>query len=52
VLKNISVLRQAGLFCALIFRLKSWLKQQLQYDLWQAEQHRSEFHVKQLVAVM
>ena len=28
---------------------ESWLKQQLQYDLWQAEQHRSEFHVRSLV---
>lgn len=29
---------------------ESWLKQQLQYDLWQAEQHRSELHVTQLSA--
>jgi addiction module HigA family antidote len=31
---------------------ESWLKQQLQYDLWQAEQHRSEFHVRSLVALV
>jgi addiction module HigA family antidote len=31
---------------------ESWLKQQLQYDLWQAEQHRSEFQVRPLVAVV
>ena len=29
---------------------ESWLNQQTQYDLWQAEQHRSELKVKQLVA--
>jgi antitoxin HigA-1 len=29
---------------------ESWLNQQTQYDLWQAEQHRSELQVKQLVA--
>ncbi|MDZ7922595.1 MAG: HigA family addiction module antitoxin [Marinagarivorans sp.] len=28
----------------------SWLNQQTQYDLWQAEQRRSELQVKQLVA--
>lgn len=28
----------------------SWLNQQTQYDLWQAEQHRQELHVKKLVA--
>jgi addiction module HigA family antidote len=27
---------------------ESWLNQQLQYDLWQAEQHRKELHVTQL----
>ena len=27
---------------------ESWLNQQVQYDLWQAEQHRSELHVKKL----
>lgn len=25
---------------------ESWLNQQTQYDLWQAEQHRSELHVQ------
>ncbi len=29
---------------------ESWLNQQTQYDLWQAEQHRSDLHVKRLVA--
>ena len=29
---------------------ESWLYQQSQYDLWQAEQHRSELCVKKLVA--
>ena len=29
---------------------ESWLNQQTQYDLWQAEQHRKELHVKQLSA--
>jgi addiction module HigA family antidote len=29
---------------------ESWLSQQSQYDLWQAEQHRKELHVKRLVA--
>lgn len=29
---------------------ESWLNQQTQYDLWQAEQHRSELQVKILVA--
>ena len=29
---------------------ESWLSQQTQYDLWQAEQHRSDLHVKRLVA--
>jgi len=29
---------------------ESWLHQQSQYDLWQAEQHRSELHVQKLVA--
>ena len=29
---------------------ESWLHQQSQYDLWQAEQHRDELHVKKLVA--
>jgi antitoxin HigA-1 len=27
---------------------ESWLAQQMQYDLWQAEQHRSELDVKKL----
>ena len=27
---------------------ESWLRQQLHYDLWQAEQHRSELDVKKL----
>lgn len=27
---------------------ESWLNQQTQYDLWQAEQHRSELRVKRL----
>lgn len=30
---------------------ESWLNQQTQYDLWQAEQHRKELHVKKLVAM-
>jgi len=29
---------------------ESWLNQQSQYDLWQAEQHRKELQVKQLFA--
>jgi len=29
---------------------ESWLNQQTQYDLWQAEQHRKKLHVKQLSA--
>lgn len=29
---------------------ESWLTQQTQYDLWQAEQHRSELHVERLSA--
>ena len=29
---------------------ESWLNQQTQYDLWQAEQHRKELHVKRLSA--
>lgn len=29
---------------------ESWLAQQSQYELWQAEQHRSKLHVKRLVA--
>lgn len=29
---------------------ESWLNQQSQYDLWHAEQHRSELQVKRLVA--
>ncbi|MCH9828778.1 MAG: HigA family addiction module antidote protein [Gammaproteobacteria bacterium] len=29
---------------------ESWLRQQSQYDLWQAEQHRSELVVKRLSA--
>lgn len=29
---------------------ESWLNQQAQYDLWQAEQHRKELHVERLVA--
>lgn len=27
---------------------ESWLNQQTQFDLWQAEQHRSELHVQRL----
>lgn len=27
---------------------ESWLNQQTQYDLWQAEQHRHELHVTRL----
>jgi len=27
---------------------ESWINQQAQYDLWQAEQHRDELHVKSL----
>ena len=29
---------------------ESWLNQQSQYDLWQAEQHRNELHVTRLSA--
>ncbi len=29
---------------------ESWLNQQSQYDLWHAEQHRNELHVKKLIA--
>ncbi len=29
---------------------ESWLNQQLQYDLWNAEQRRGELHVKRLKA--
>ena len=29
---------------------ESWINQQSQYDLWQAEQHRKELQVKQLSA--
>ncbi len=29
---------------------ESWLNQQSQYDLWQAEQHRNELKVTQLTA--
>jgi addiction module HigA family antidote len=29
---------------------ESWLNQQMQYDLWQAEQYRNELDVKPLVA--
>ncbi len=29
---------------------ESWINQQSQYDLWQAEQRRSELHVSKLVA--
>ena len=29
---------------------ESWLNQQSQYDLWQAEQHRDELQVKRLSA--
>jgi len=29
---------------------ESWLNQQVQYDLWQAEQHRKELRVKKLAA--
>lgn len=29
---------------------ESWLNQQLQYDLWRAEQHRPELRVKKLAA--
>lgn len=30
---------------------ESWLNQQTQFDLWQAEQHREELRVKRLVPV-
>jgi addiction module HigA family antidote len=30
---------------------ESWLNQLMQYDLWQAEQHRKELRVKRLSAV-
>lgn len=29
---------------------ESWMHQQAQYDLWQAEQHRNELEVQRLVA--
>jgi addiction module HigA family antidote len=29
---------------------ESWLNQQVQYDLWQAEQHRGQLRVKRLSA--
>jgi len=29
---------------------ESWLNQHTQYDLWNAEQHRKDLHVKRLVA--
>jgi addiction module HigA family antidote len=29
---------------------ESWLNQQTQYDLWQAEQHRNELRVKRISA--
>ena len=29
---------------------ESWLNQQLQYDLWRAEEHRSELNVQKVVA--
>ena len=29
---------------------ESWLNQQVQYDLWEAEQHTKKLHVKKLVA--
>jgi addiction module HigA family antidote len=29
---------------------ESWMNQQSQYELWQAEQHRKKLHVKKLVA--
>ncbi|MBK1705135.1 HigA family addiction module antitoxin [Halochromatium glycolicum] len=29
---------------------ESWLNQQMQYDLWQAEQHRNELKVERLSA--
>lgn len=29
---------------------ESWLNQQMQYDLWMAEQHASKLHVKKLAA--
>lgn len=29
---------------------ESWMNQQAQYDLWQAEQHRKELEVQRLVA--
>lgn len=29
---------------------ESWLNQQTQFDLWQAEQHRNDLHVKRLSA--
>ena len=29
---------------------ESWLNQQSQHDLWQAEQHRNKLHVKRLTA--
>ena len=31
---------------------ESWMQQQSQYDLWQAEQHRSELQVQPLMAAV
>jgi plasmid maintenance system antidote protein VapI len=44
--------KASGAFLSFNIQTKNWLKQQLQYDLWQAEQHQSEFHVRQLVALV
>jgi addiction module HigA family antidote len=50
--------RKAGISPEMAVRLsiafntssESWLNQQTQYDLWQAEQHRGELHVTPLCA--
>ncbi len=49
--KDLAV-KASGAFLWFNISPEIWLKQQLQYDLWQAEQHRSEFHVRQLVALV
>jgi antitoxin HigA-1 len=50
--------RRAGISSEMAIRLsidfdttaESWLNQQVQYDLWQAEQHRGGLRVKRLSA--
>ena len=35
---------------SLLIQSRSWLNQQMQYDLWQAEQHRKDLKVRILSA--